>query len=609
SVFAAAGIQGGTNMGVDGDVTIGYHVAKPDGVDGPAIDVTFSGVGKTGGGISFGIDLANPKLPVVTGAISFSAGVKIETSIGPSFAVVLGQVCGSGIFKTGYSSCPTNVSDVAYQPANDKIENLDSVFNASLASLQFWGVNADGAAVAREAGEAWQTIDTDYWKPKRLSVRQDGFVWALDEGGTVWARPKVDYVNWWRIIGVPALKDIAGCPDGTTLGLDYDGNVYKRAKDVDWNTAWDHIQGLQLSEIHCGKDSGIWGIGAGGKVYQKATNDNSTWWYYQGPQSTSLAVCTNDGRMWTTTPSGEVLTRPIGPWDLQWTSAGGNFKKVTCGSDGIVWAESSEGETYYRELNDTTWTFFDGEVTQVGSHVNAVLSNKDLWAVDSNGGAVARKAGEAWKSIDTDYWKPKRLDVRQDGLVWALDEGGTVWARPKVDYVNWWRIMGVGVLKDIAGCPDGTTLGLDYSGNVYKRAKDADWNTAWNHIPGLQLSEIECGKNSGIWGVDISGRIHQKATHDNFTWWYYQGPQSTSLAVCTNDGRMWTTTSNGDIFTRPIGPWDLQWTKVDGTLKTVSCGSNGVVWGENEQGGTYYRAPGDDAWTFFDDKFRQVRSQ
>lgn len=121
SLFFAGGLDLGVTGGASMDVTIGYHTANPDGVDGLGLDVGLSVASPKGGlGVSFGLDASNSNLPVVTGAISLSGGARVEVAIGPSYAVIIGQLCGTGVFKSGWDSCPPpSQVDEEYDTADD----------------------------------------------------------------------------------------------------------------------------------------------------------------------------------------------------------------------------------------------------------------------------------------------------------------------------------------------------------------------------------------------------------------------------------------------------------------------------------------------------------
>ncbi len=106
SIFEAGGLKWGVNAGGSLSFSVGYHVNNPDSVDGVGLDVGFSGVTEYGGGLGFGFDLSDTQLPIVTGSINLSVGAEVEASIGPSFSVVLGQLCSTGVFKGGSNTCP-----------------------------------------------------------------------------------------------------------------------------------------------------------------------------------------------------------------------------------------------------------------------------------------------------------------------------------------------------------------------------------------------------------------------------------------------------------------------------------------------------------------------
>lgn len=108
SLFTAVGIQVGPAAGGGVDFIAGYHLANPDGVYGPGLDISLEIKAAAGGGIGFSYDLSQAPWEIVTGGIGVGAGVEVKLAIGPSYALVLGQLCSNGSLKEFANQCPTS---------------------------------------------------------------------------------------------------------------------------------------------------------------------------------------------------------------------------------------------------------------------------------------------------------------------------------------------------------------------------------------------------------------------------------------------------------------------------------------------------------------------
>ncbi|MFV1985501.1 MAG: hypothetical protein ACC657_18275 [Thiohalomonadales bacterium] len=112
SSFVAVGIQVGMSSGASGNYMIGYHRSAPNGVGGLGVDVSLGIVADIGGGVSMGIDVSSLPWKVVTANIALSAGTEVTLDVGPSYAIMLANICSNGSIKEFSSDCVSNsVSD------------------------------------------------------------------------------------------------------------------------------------------------------------------------------------------------------------------------------------------------------------------------------------------------------------------------------------------------------------------------------------------------------------------------------------------------------------------------------------------------------------------
>ncbi|MEE9355405.1 MAG: DUF4751 family protein [Methylococcaceae bacterium] len=146
SLFAVTGLQLGPAAGGGVDVMFGYHVANPEGVGGPSMDISLEIKAAVGGGIGVGFDMTHTPWKVNTANIGLGAGVEVQLSAGPSFGLVLGQLCGNGTFLAVNGKCP-NVTKTSVK-----------------FSLQL--TNHDGSKSSSDNIMDYKTWDGGNWKVK-----------------------------------------------------------------------------------------------------------------------------------------------------------------------------------------------------------------------------------------------------------------------------------------------------------------------------------------------------------------------------------------------------------------------------------------------------------
>ena len=108
SLFASGGLVIGPAAGVGVDLLVGYHVADPNGVNGPSFDLSLELKVAVGGGIGVGFDMTKVPWKANTAAIGLGAGVEFKLAAGSSYGVILGQLCGNGTFIALVRNCPTS---------------------------------------------------------------------------------------------------------------------------------------------------------------------------------------------------------------------------------------------------------------------------------------------------------------------------------------------------------------------------------------------------------------------------------------------------------------------------------------------------------------------
>lgn len=163
SLYTAAGLQFGPAAGGGIDVSLGYHIMNPNGVNGPSLDLSLELKAKVGGGVGVGFDLTKAPWQANTAAIGLGSGLELKAAMGPSYAILLGQLCGTGNFVALARECPSSEADTL--PVNPAIDQVD-------AAVSYYGYT-----YLFQGGKYFQinryTVDSNY--PKHLHGRWVGF--------------------------------------------------------------------------------------------------------------------------------------------------------------------------------------------------------------------------------------------------------------------------------------------------------------------------------------------------------------------------------------------------------------------------------------------------
>lgn len=180
------------------------------------------------------------------------------------------------------------------------------------------------------SGLCWTSLDLSQLGGARLVSVSCGAqnVWAVDSKGMVWFRVGTQPLNpsmmlpAWICIEPPEqpvgvqLVQIQNSPcDRSLWALDNRGSVYTRTgltEDLPVGTHWEHVPGLQVSQVLVGVDQ-VWVRSVNGAVARRigVSDRNSSGDYWKRiPGSCSCLTVTPSDELWAVTPSG-LLSRHL----------------------------------------------------------------------------------------------------------------------------------------------------------------------------------------------------------------------------------------------------------------------------------------------------------
>lgn len=154
-----------------------------------------------------------------------------------------------------------------------------------------------------------------------------------------------------------------------------------------------------------------------------------------------------------------------------------------------------------------------------------------------------------------------------------------------------------GALKQISTGADGTTWGLNASGQIYSYDAQAQ---NWTNIPG-SLSQVAAGSANAVWGVNEAGETYRWDTNAQ-TWAWIPGDLS-EIAVGA-DGDVWGINSQEQIYR--FNAQGQSWASIPGSLKQIAVGFDGAVWGVNDADAIYRFNPGTQVFAEVSGSLKQV---
>jgi len=233
-------------------------------------------------------------------------------------------------------------------------------------------------------------------------------------------------------------------------------------------------------------------------------------------------------------------------------------------SDHAVWGVGFDNGVY--RLNGTAWEKLPGVMRQL-----SVGADGEVWAIDgsttapANGYPIYRWNGMAWK-LQTGSLS--QISVGSASAIWGVNNKSMVY--------QWtgsgWTLI-PGTLRQVSAAADGSVWGVDTAGNIVMYGVGYGW---LGIAPGT-FAEVSAGSRNNVWAVTTTGEIYRI---------FYRSRGSVSFtSEQLLDGRR--ELLDGDLSDMFVAQ------RVGGTLKHISAGADGSVWGVHLPSGRAYRWTGD----------------
>ncbi len=230
SLFTAVGLQIGASAGASVDLIIGYDVADPNGVNGPSMDISLEIQVAVGGSVGVGFDMTRVPWMANSAGIGLGAGLQFKLAAGPSYAVILGQLCGNGTFVALARDCPATSQPgggVTNQPGGVSFKSYHNTYlwvddrgnvHGGATGLGDWGnfthINNSNGTVS------FKSYHNTY-----LGVHSDRSVYATGHNQDWEKFTRINNAN-----GTVSFKSY----HNTFLGVRSNGSVYATGHNQDW---------------------------------------------------------------------------------------------------------------------------------------------------------------------------------------------------------------------------------------------------------------------------------------------------------------------------------------------------------------------------------------
>ena len=330
--------------------------------------------------------------------------------------------------------------------------------------------------------------------------------------------------------------------------------------------AWNQIAG-SLKQISVGNASNVWGVNSDDEIYRRSGN---SWTQVSGAlKHVSVA---NDGTVWGVNDDDEIYRWNGGAWD----QVAGALKQISVSSASLVWGVNSADRIYTRNpglglaLNATEKGNIMSEVleglvflasAEPSANVSFVYDWQDI-AVD-----VPPGAGDDYEDFEAP-WRNAALAA----MGYAASREGSV------DYVNALRANGQTDWAYVAYFTKYSLHHFAYAGD--ERVVMHYNNDGWG--PG-SINQVFAHETCHIFGAadeygdcDCGGSGHFDVPNNNCK-------NCTSMQV---DCLMNANTLKLCTWSRAQIGWS-SWERIAGSLKYVSVGADGAVWGVNYEDEIY----------------------
>ena len=414
-----------------------------------------------------------------------------------------------------------------------------------------------------------------------------------------------------------ALSQISVGADGAVWGLNAGGQIYQRNSTTQ---SWTYVPGA-LAHVFVGSSAAVWGINSGGQIYR--WDPNAQAWDWIPGNLVQLAVgC--DGDVWGLNSSGSIYH--FNAQTQGWQQIPGKLAQIAVGFDGAVWGLNASHSVYRFNQASQAFGWTGGTLTQL-----AVGADGDTWGLDNqsifhfdqhsqswqqtqgaltqlavgSGGVVygrnaANQVCQYNATSQTCTWinsALSQLAAGANGAVWGLDQSGGIWVLNQPTATTGALHQMPGGMSQLSAASDGSVWALNSAGGIFQ------FNAAtqsWSSIPG-SLAQVAIGPGGIVWGLNASGQIF-RFTPSTQSWTWIPGTLA-QIAVGGN-GSVWGLNSGGQIYS--FDSTTQSWNWIPGTLAQIAVGGDGTVWGVNGGGQSYRLNTSNGHWSWVSGTFSQI---
>lgn len=201
--------------------------------------------------------------------------------------------------------------------------------------------------------------------------------------------------------------------------------------------------------------------------------------------------CGYKGKVWATNPEGQVFRRTEidadHPEGTAWTYVEAEFhaRMVSVGDDGPVWAAADNSNVYRRVgISEADFEGIGWELVSENVLKQLSVGSCQVWGVNvwheiyrRRGLTPENELGDTWEQHDGQLME---ISVGYGPVLWGVDEAHNAWFKQ------------LGVVED-GKWPD-----------------EKDIGDHWIHVPGVNLKQLDFGKDGQVWGMGSHNTVYYR---------------------------------------------------------------------------------------------------
>jgi len=330
-----------------------------------------------------------------------------------------------------------------------------------------------------------------------------------------------------------------------------------------------------------------------------------------------------DGKIWVGTLNDDGVYRYDGQsWiktrvSPQYEDDKQIIKSITIDSNGMAWAVGPMGiyhgheYSYYwskypvEGLVVPSYTIYDGTYRMFGIVGNVVISeSNEVWGIYSNG-IICRLEEKKWihKATLNNFgsFSVGPIKLNNNGDLWfGTDDLGLY----RYDSINWTNYT----IKDGLSSHKINTIDIDPQGRVLAGSPNGinviDGSECIHIMEGINIRLISCSNNGKIWASTSQGifKIHSfsawdsVSTENNFDAAYVHGIEA------DDDGSLWVVSDKYTLFRYFNGAWKIVSTKnglPSDSVRYIKIDSKGLLWVTTNHPTILLSRQENNTWTHF----------